>query len=67
MAALGEYGGETWHRERRRVWRDAVIVSRGDMAALRERLELAKRDYRDILVGEEVDPWLIGELKKWGR
>ena len=30
-------------------------------------MPIAGRDYRDVLVGEEVDPWVIGELKKYGE
>ena len=67
MALLAEHGGETWHREPDRVKRDAIIVSRGSLAALKETIRLAKTDYRDVLIGEEVDPWVIGELKKHGR
>lgn len=66
MAALAEYGQEEWHREPWRVKRDAVIVSRGSLDALMATIQLADRDYRDVLVGEEVDPWVIGELKKYG-
>ena len=65
MRLLEEYGTESWHMEIERVRRDIVIVSRGSMDALRAAAALAKKDYRDILIGEEVDPWVIGELKKY--
>ena len=65
MAVLAGYGREEWHREPRRVKRDAVIVSRGSLAVLKETIQLADRDYRDVLVGEEVDPWVIGELGRY--
>lgn len=45
--------------------RDAVIVSRGSLKKLKAGIEIARTDYRDVLVGEEVDPWLISELRKW--
>ena len=61
---LSDYGAESWHREPERVKRDAVIISRGSLAKLRETVDLARRDYRDVLIGEEVDPWVIDELKK---
>ena len=64
LAILSEYGGEEWHREEERVKRDAVILSRGSLELLRSAIELARRDYREILVSEEVDPWGIGELRK---
>jgi hypothetical protein len=67
MAVLEDYGREEWHREPRRVKRDAVIVSRGSLDVLKAAIQLADRDYRDVLVGEEVDPWVIGELRKYGE
>lgn len=45
--------------------RDAIIVSRGSLKELKAEIEIACIDYRDVLVGEEVDPWLIAELRKW--
>jgi len=67
-AILYEYGKEpAWQRDPVRVWRDAVIVSRGSFDGLREAVRLAKRDYREVLLGEEVDPWVIGELQKYGK
>lgn len=66
LQLLAAYGTEEWHREPDRVKRDAVIVSRGSLERLRDAVETAKTDYRDVLVGEEVDHWLIAELRKWG-
>ena len=60
---LSTYGTEVWHREPDRVLRDMVILSRGSMDKLREVIELAKNDYRDVLIGEEMDPWLMDQLK----
>jgi hypothetical protein len=62
---LSEYGTESWHREEMRVKRDAVILSRGSIDALKSAIELAKNDYRDVLIGESIDPWLRGELSKY--
>ena len=62
---LSGYGTASWHREAERVKRDMVIISRGSVEKLASTLELAKNDYRDVLIGEEVDPWVIGELKKY--
>jgi len=67
LSVLAEYGPESWHREVARVRRDAVIVSRGSIDKLKETIKLAQWDYRDVLIGEEVDPWLISELKKYGK
>lgn len=64
LAILSAYGKEEWHREEERVKRDAVILSRGSIELLRSAIGLARRDYREILVSEEVDPWVIGELGK---
>lgn len=66
-SVLDGYGSEAWHREPGRVRRDAVIISRGSFRRLRGAIRLAMRDYRDVLVSEEVDPWVIGELKKYGK
>ena len=63
LEILSAYGTESWHREPERVKRDMVILSRGSIEKLQEALKLAKTDYRDILIGEEVDPWMMDELK----
>jgi hypothetical protein len=65
LALLSGYGTETWHREAERVKRDMVIISRGSLEKLKAAIELAKNDYRDVLIGEEIDPWVIGEIKKY--
>lgn len=65
LEILSEYGTEEWHREKDRVKRDAVIISRGSIEALRSTINLAMSDYRDVLVGEEVDEWVIGEINKY--
>ena len=62
---LSEYGTEEWHREGERVKRDAVIISRGSIDKLKSTIMLAKNDYRDVLTGEEIDQWVIGEIKKY--
>lgn len=65
MDILSEYGIEEWHREEVRVKRDAVIISRGSIDTLRSTIKLAMRDYRDVLIGEEIDRWVIEEIKKY--
>ena len=65
LAIVSGYGTETWHREAERVRRDIVIISRGSLEKLKATLELATNDYRDVLIGEEIDPWMIGEIKKY--
>ena len=67
LSVLAEYGRESWHREPDRVKRDAIIVSRGSLEALRKTINLAMTDYRDVLIGESVDPWLVHQLRKYGE
>jgi hypothetical protein len=62
---LSEYGTESWHREKDRVKRDIVIISAGSMEKLKATVMLAKNDYRDVLIGEAIDPLVIGELSKY--
>jgi hypothetical protein len=62
---LSEYGTEEWNREEYRVKRDAVIISRGSIEMLKSTIKLAMNDYRDVLIGEEIDKWVIGEIKKY--
>jgi hypothetical protein len=63
LEILSLYGGESWHREPERVKRDAIIISRGSLERLKTTIMLAATDYRDVLIGEQVDPWVINELK----
>ena len=60
---LSMYGTEDWHREEERVKRDAVIISRGSLDMLRSTIRLALIDYRDVLISEEIDKWVIGEIR----
>ena len=62
---LSEYGTESWHREEDRVKRDIVIISAGSMEKLKATVMLAKNDYRDVLIGEAIDPLVIRELSKY--
>jgi hypothetical protein len=65
LDVLSEYGTESWHREQDRVKRDIVIISKGSMEKLKATVMLAKNDYRDVLIGEDIDPLVIGEIKKY--
>jgi len=65
LDVLSEYGTESWHREEDRVKRDIVIISAGSMEKLKATVMLAKNDYRDVLIGEAIDPLVIGELSKY--
>ena len=62
---LSDYGTESWHREEDRVKLDIVIISAGSMEKLKATVMLAKNDYRDVLIGEAIDPLVIGEIKKY--
>jgi hypothetical protein len=31
---------------------------------LRSTIQLAMMDYRDVLISEEIDKWVMGEIKK---
>jgi hypothetical protein len=62
---LSVYGTQEWHREEERVKRDAVIISRGSIDILRSTIKLAMLDYRDVLISEEIDMWVIGEINKY--
>jgi hypothetical protein len=53
LAALREYGRETWHRERNRVQLAVLKLAAGDLNALHSHLEIAKRDYRDVIAFAE--------------
>jgi hypothetical protein len=65
LCILSEYGTESWHREGERVKRAAVIISGGSIEKLKATIMLAKNDYRDVLIGEEIDQWVISEINKY--
>ncbi len=62
---LSVYATEDWHREEERVKRDAVIISRGSLDRLRSTIKLAMIDYRALRIGEQIDKWVIGGIKKF--
>jgi len=65
MDILSGYGTESWHREEERVKRDALIISHGSVEVLRATIDLARRDYRDVLISEEVDKRVIEEIRRY--
>jgi len=65
MDILSDYGSESWHREEERVKRDALIISQGSVDVLRATIDLARRDYRDVLISEEVDKRVIEEIRRY--
>lgn len=52
-ALLSSYGGEPHHRETDRVLLDILRLAAGDIAQVRELVERAKRDFRDIILWAE--------------
>ncbi len=57
LNVLAAYGVEDYERERERVQRAIVALSRGDMDKLRHFVALANTDYRDVLYWAETpDP-----------
>lgn len=50
---LGEYGTDSWHRESDRVRLAALKLASGSLGKLRQAIETAKSDYRDVLAVAE--------------
>jgi len=78
LSELDQYGLEPYEREKERVQIAIVERSAGNHAKLREYVQVAKTDYRDILAWQETGP--LGEAEgkalqdaaraligKWGR
>ena len=53
LALLEEYGKESWHRETHRVRVATLKLAAGSIERLRQEIEGAKRDYRDVLAYAE--------------
>jgi hypothetical protein len=53
ITLLKEYGTEAWQRECPRVQLAALKLADGSLEKLRAQIEVAKRDYRDLLAGAE--------------
>jgi hypothetical protein len=53
MTVLSDYGTENWHREPTRVKLAALKIASRSVQKLRACIEVAKRDYRDILSAAE--------------
>jgi len=58
LAMLGEYGTEGWHRESDRVRLAVLKLAAGSLEMLRQEIEVAKSDYRDVLVGAEYPDYI---------
>jgi hypothetical protein len=53
LAMLEEYGRQTWQREPHRVRLAALKLAAGSIERLRDQIESAKCDYRDVLAPAE--------------
>jgi predicted metal-dependent hydrolase len=60
---LSEYGAEDWHPEVDRVRMAILKLAAGNFEELRMHLEIAKRDFRDVLSEAEYPLY----TKKWFR
>ena len=49
LAILAEYGPQAWHREPARVRLAALKLANGSLEGLRQAIDRAKLDYRDVL------------------
>jgi len=56
LAQLDCYGVQPHERERERVQLAIVALAAGDATTLRDLVQLAKRDYRDILLWQASGP-----------
>lgn len=53
LTLLATYGTADWEREAPRVRAAILKLADGDIEHLRRELDVAKRDYRDVLLGAE--------------
>ena len=77
LSLLDEYGVQDWQREKERVQLAILKLSTGDEEKLRYFTEVAKQDYRDVLMWADSPPspeQAAAEfertktlLEKWGR
>jgi len=58
MAILNEYGTEEWQRECHRVRLAALKLAKGNLAAVRRQIDIAKLDYRDVLAPAEYPDYM---------
>lgn len=58
MEVLSEYGTEDWHREQYRVCLAVLKLAQGNLDSLREQIEVAKCDYRDVLAYAEYPEYM---------
>lgn len=56
LVLLNTYGSQSTHREVDRVRRAILTLSRGEVERVRHNVEVAQRDYRDVLCWAEYPP-----------
>ncbi len=66
LAMLEKYGREPWHREPHRVHVAALKLAAGNIERLRQEIEGARRDYRDVLAYAEY-PGYFRRVPAHGR
>lgn len=59
LAVLEEYGHESWHRETYRVRVAVLKLAAGKFKKLRQGIENAKKDYRDVLAYAEYPGYFM--------
>lgn len=57
LHVLGEYGSEPWHRESWRVKAAVLKLANGNLHAVRIAMDVAKRDFRDVLIAAEYSEY----------
>ena len=62
LEILDEYGLRPFERERPRVQLAVLFASGGDLDKLRKYVQIAKRDYRDVLM---FTPQTLAEYRAW--
>ena len=58
MSILNEYGTEDWQRGISRVRLAVLKLADGDLQTLRREIDVAKRDYRDVLASAEYPEYM---------
>ena len=58
MSILNEYGTEDWQRGVNRVRLAVLKLANGDIHVLRREIDVAKRDYRDVLAYAEYPEYM---------
>ena len=58
MTILNEYGAEYWQRGVNRVRLAVLKLAGGDIQTLRREIDVAKRDYRDVLAYAEYPEYM---------